>query len=100
MVHHGQSLALGLKAGDDLFGVHPQLDGLEGHPAPDRLILLGYIHHAAAAFADLLEQFVGPNAVARSFVWQRGDTQGRGHGGVFKRTAGGVGAEQRLGAFA
>src|SRR5947209_5154467 len=29
MVHHGQRLPFGFKAGDDLFGVHPELDDLE-----------------------------------------------------------------------
>ena len=54
MVHQGQRLPLGLEAGDDLLGVHAQLDDLERHPAADRFLLLGHIDHAAAAFADLL----------------------------------------------
>jgi hypothetical protein len=30
MIHHGQGLPIGLEAGDDRLGVHPQLDDLEG----------------------------------------------------------------------
>ena len=64
MVHHRQRLPLGLEAGDDALGVHAQLDDLERHAAADRLLLLGHINHAAAAFADLLQQFVAANPVA------------------------------------
>ena len=47
-----------------LLGVHAQLDDLERHPPANRFLLLGHINHAAAAFADLLEQFVAADAVA------------------------------------
>ncbi len=63
MVHQGQRLALGLEPGNDLFGVHPELDDLEGHTAADGLGLLGHVHAAVATLADLLQQFVGPNPV-------------------------------------
>ena len=49
------------------FGVHPQLDDLEGHPAADGLLLLGHIDHPAAAFADLLQQLVVADLVAGLF---------------------------------
>ena len=77
MVHQRQRLPLGLKPGDDLFGVHAQLDDLERHPAADRLLLLGHINHAAAAFADLLEQFVAADVVARLFRRARTATVSR-----------------------
>ena len=64
MVHERQRLALGLEPGDDLLGVHAQLDDLEGDPAADGLLLLGQIDHPAAALADLLEQLVAANLVA------------------------------------
>ena len=70
MVHQGQRLPLGLEAGHDLLGVHAQLDDLQGHPAADRLLLLGHIDHAHAAFADFLQQLVAandsPNALANN----------------------------------
>ena len=62
-----QRLALGLEARDDLLGVHAQLDDLEGHPAADRLLLLGHIDHAAAAFADFLQQLVAANRGSGAF---------------------------------
>lgn len=68
MVHNRQRLALGLEPRDHLLGVHPQLDDLQRHAPPHRLGLLGDIHHAAAAFADALQQFVAPERLAHSFV--------------------------------
>ena len=68
MIHHGQRLPLGLEAGDDLLGVHAQLDDLERDAAAHRLGLLGDIDHAAAAFADLLQQLVAANGLADGFV--------------------------------
>ena len=67
MVHEGQGLALGFKPGDDLPGVHAQLDHLERHTPPDRFLLLGHIDHPAATFADLLQQFIAANPVAYLF---------------------------------
>ena len=67
MVHHGQGLALGLEAGDDLPGVHAQLDDLEGDTAADRFLLLGHVNHAHAAFADFLEQLVAADHRAGAF---------------------------------
>ena len=59
MVHQRQGLPLGLEAGDDLLGVHAQLDDLEGDLRRDRLGLLGQADLAHAAFAELLQQAVG-----------------------------------------
>ena len=67
MVHQRQRLPLGLEAGDDLLGVHAQLDDLEGHAPPDRLALLGHPDHAEAAFAELLEKLVAADDRAEFF---------------------------------
>ncbi len=67
MVHDGQRLPLRLEARDHLLGVHAELDDLERDLAADRLGLLGHVNHAAAAFADLLEEFVAADAVAGLF---------------------------------
>ena len=100
MVHQRQRLPLGLEPGDDALGVHAQLDDLERDAAADRFLLLGHINHAAAAFADLLEQFVAANPVA-GFFGQRNGSSGcppqRGSGGDFQESArllGGI--EQRF----
>ena len=48
--------------------VHAELDDLERHAAAHRLLLLGHVNHAAAAFADLLQQLVAADPVARLFA--------------------------------
>ena len=65
MVHQGQRLALGFEPGQHFLGVHARLDDLEGDAALDRFLLLGHIDHPAAAFANLLQQFVAANFIAR-----------------------------------
>ena len=67
MIHQRQRLPLGFEPGDDLLGVHAQLDDLQRHPPPHRFLLLGHIDDAAAAFADLLEQLVTADPVAGPF---------------------------------
>jgi hypothetical protein len=67
MVHHGQRLPLGLEAGDDLLGIHPGLDHLEGNNALERPHLLGPEDRAHAPFADLLQQPVGSDVRTRTF---------------------------------
>ena len=67
MVHHRQRLALLLEAGDDLPGVHAQLDDLERDAARHRLALLGEEDEAEAALADLLEQRVAADHCAGPF---------------------------------
>jgi len=67
MIHHGQRLPLDFEAGDDLFGVHAQLDDLQRHSAADRLLLLGHINNAEAAFTDHLQQGVAANHSAGAF---------------------------------
>ena len=58
MIHHRQRLPLLLEARDDLLRVHAELDDLQRHAPPHRLLLLGHPDDAEAAFADLLEQLV------------------------------------------
>jgi hypothetical protein len=55
MVHQRQRLSLRFEAGDDLFGVHAELDDLECHATAHRLFLFGHINDAATALADLLQ---------------------------------------------
>ncbi len=79
MIHQRQRLPFGLKPGNDAFGVHPRLDDLQGHAPVNRLFLFGHEDHAAAAFADLLQQLVAAHAIAGLFsggrhgsAWRRG----------------------------
>ena len=81
MVHQRQRLAFGLEAGDDLLGVHAQLDDLERDATTHWLLLLGHVHHAEGAHADLLEEFEGADFVARLF----GDGHGKGASGLAPR---------------
>ena len=67
MIHHGQGLALGFEAGDDLGAVHAGLDDLQCDAAADGLLLLGHVDDAHAAFADLLEEFVAADHCAGGF---------------------------------
>jgi len=67
MLHHRQRLALSFEAGDDLPGVHAQLDDFERNAAANRFFLFRHIDDAAPAFADLLEEFVVADAVAGFF---------------------------------
>ena len=61
MIHHRQGLALGFEAGDDLPGVHPELDDFQGDAALDRLFLLSHVNHAEATLAEFLKKFVTPD---------------------------------------
>jgi hypothetical protein len=74
MIHHGQRLPLGLEAGDDLLGVHAELDDLEGDAATNGFDLLRDIHHATTAFADPLQQLVAPNGLADGLVRSLGNS--------------------------
>jgi len=64
MVHHRQRLALGLEAGDDLVGVHAQLDDLQGDLPSDRFLLLGQPHGAETALAERFDQAVAADRLA------------------------------------
>ena len=65
VIHHRQRLPLGLEPRDHLLGVHAELDDLQGDPASDRVLLLGHVHDAEAALADLLEDLVRADLCAR-----------------------------------
>ena len=67
MVHQGQGLPFGLKAGHHGLRVHAQLDDLEGHLSADRFLLLGHIDDPTTTFPNLLEQLVTADAIARLF---------------------------------
>src|SRR6267154_3855450 len=67
MVHQRQRLALSFKSGDDLPGVHTQLDNLERHSPSHGFLLFSHVDHTAATFANLLEEPVAPNTVASPF---------------------------------
>jgi hypothetical protein len=70
VIHDRQRLTLGVKAGDDLPGVHPQLDHFESNPAAHRLFLLRDVNDATAAFANLLQEFLAADASARLVAGQ------------------------------
>ncbi len=77
MVHQRQGLPLGLEPGNHRPGVHAQLDDFQRHTAAHRFLLLGHINHAAAAFADFLEQLVASDERARTFGDCTGDCGAR-----------------------
>ena len=45
--------------------VHAQLDDLQGHLAADRLLLLGHVDVAEAAFADQFQELVAADRLSR-----------------------------------
>jgi hypothetical protein len=65
MVHQRESLTLGLEAGDDLLRVQTRLDDFQRHAPPHRSALVRHPHRAESALANLLEQFVITDDVAR-----------------------------------
>ncbi len=99
MVHHGQGLAFGLEAGDDLAAVHAGLDDLERDLAADRLLLLGHVDDAHAAFADLLEQLVRADDRAGLFRERRGGCRRLGGRSVQDAARGVVGGQEGLDAL-
>ena len=78
VVHDGQGLPLGLEAGDDLAGVHPGLQHLQGHLAADRLGLLGQEHDAEPALANLFQQLVRADDVPGTFADRLVNRRGQG----------------------
>ena len=82
MVHHCQSLPLGLKTSDHLAAVHSRLDDLQGHLAFHGLGLLGHIDRAHAAFANLLQELVRADLCVWAFRSQRGRRRRHHVGGV------------------
>ena len=67
MIHHGQGLALCLEPRDHLLAVHAGFDDLERNFAAYRMLLLGHVDDAHAAFTNLLEQLVRSDFRAGSF---------------------------------
>ena len=61
MVHHGKCLAFCFEARDDLLGIHTGFDNLQCHCTTKGLPLLCHIDRAHSPFANLLQQFVGPD---------------------------------------
>src|SRR6266853_1478056 len=68
MIHQSECLPFRLEPGDNTFSVHARFDDLERDATADRFFLVGHVHHAATAFADLLEEFVTADYGARAFV--------------------------------
>jgi hypothetical protein len=68
MVHDGQGLAFRLQAGQDLLGVHAQLDDLQGHPAVHGLGLLRQPYLAHPSLPQEFQELVWPNVVG--MVWR------------------------------
>ena len=84
MIHEGEGLTLGLETGDDALGIHAELDDLEGDASADRFVLLSHIDHATAPFADLLEDLVAADLIARSLGYGQhscGQNEGFAGGG-------------------
>ena len=75
VIHQCQRLPLGLEPGDNLPRVHAELDHLQGHLTFYRLLLLGHPHRAAAALANLFDQFVAADHGAGRFG-RRGPARG------------------------
>ncbi len=63
MGHDRQRLALGVEAGDDLLGVHAQLDHLERHLATYRFLLLGEVDGSHASLTERGDDSVGADPV-------------------------------------
>ena len=72
VVHHRQRLTLGLEAGDDLPGIHAELDDLQRDAALHGLALLSHPHAAEAPLTNLLEQLVVPDHLTLLLAGQRG----------------------------
>ena len=80
MIHQGQRLPFGLESRHHLGGIHSRLDDLESNGAANRLELLCHPDGAHAAFADRLQELVGPDPCPRSFGGRR--RLGRGGGSM------------------
>ena len=76
VVHHREGLALGVEARDDGLGVHAEFDHLQREAAAHRFLLLGHPDHAAATFADLLQEPIATDPVARFFLGREGGPRG------------------------
>ena len=70
-----------------LLRIHARLDDLQGHLAADRLLLLGHVDHAHAAFADLLQELVGADQGAGLFGDELVDGRSSSRGRFFQKVA-------------
>jgi len=98
MIHHGQGLSFRFEPSDDAARVHAQLDDLESDAALHGLALLGHVHHTAAAFPNLLEEFVAANHRAGLLGRhvRRDDGFGQFGGRLFEKTVCPMVSQQRL----
>ena len=58
MIHQGQRLPFRFKTGDDLLGIHAQLDDLQRNAAADRFFLFSHPDRAHAPFTQSLQQAI------------------------------------------
>jgi hypothetical protein len=65
MLHQRQRLPLGFEAGDNVLGVHANLEHFESHTSTERLLLLRQVHGAKPSLPDFLENPVGTYGIAR-----------------------------------
>src|SRR5215831_6302977 len=86
MVHHGERLAFGLEAGDDLLRVHPRLDDLHRDLAANGFQLVRDPDFTHAAFADRLDESIWADAVALWRVRRPEARVGRNGEGVLEPT--------------
>src|SRR5258708_40340282 len=68
MIHQCKRLSLSLKACNNAFCVHSQLDNFQGYSPPNRLLLLRHVNHTTSAFANLLQQLVAADTIAWLFI--------------------------------
>ena len=64
VIHQGQGLTLGLEPGQDLLGIHAQLDDLQGDLARDRLGLLGQVDRGEPTLPDHFADLVAVDLLA------------------------------------
>jgi hypothetical protein len=63
MVHERHRLPFSLEPGDDIPGVHSQLDDFEGDVSADRLFLFRKINHTATALTNLVQKPVPTDSI-------------------------------------
>src|SRR5205814_7156228 len=76
VVHHRERLALVVKAGEHLAGVHAELHNLEGHTPANGFTLLGQVNRAHTAFA----QGTDDSVAAEVIILRRGRGEANGLG--------------------
>ena len=74
MIHHRQRLPFGFEASDDLLGVHPRFDQLQGYRPTNGLLLPSHIDNSHTSLADLLHQLVRADLLQPQIIerlWSR-----------------------------